>query len=271
MHNLDTALANTKTLEDGLKESVIRELVSVRQADQDVKVWVHESGFVVYRRGDSNFVLATVHNGSHVPKGVKLKQGGEERKKEEDLHTSELYMPLFLVHGGHWISCHVSRYFVDLNRPWDRAILSYGSEGESNLATKRNKREIEERAAHLYGEFYRQAALVMGQDSYVFSGHSMCDRDNRGDFCLIYAKEREGWGLRRCLRAEGFSDVRINDPFVYEGGHFRKFADCFAEGRSVELETNKGLYMDEKTFVKKPEFNEVSMGITRAVTQFLKA
>ena len=270
MQNLEKALKKVQAFEPGLREIVEEELVMLRSFDKNIQAEVH-NGFAVYKTGDSDLVLATIHNGSFVPETVELKQSPEERRAQEDLFTGELYLPLFLNHGGIWITSHLSRYLVDMNRRRGEAVLGYESdETGSNLAAG-DEEELRRFADEFYSSFYAASMKVL-TGKFLFSGHSMNPEKNgikRGDFCLIYNLDEEGLPLKQKLEEQGFRDVRINDPFVYSGGHYRFYFDLITN-RSVEFETNKRLYLDEN-FHKKKSFDDVSQRISLAVADFLKS
>lgn len=267
MDSLETGLKKARSLEKDLKRIVEEELEMLRHMDKDIQVELF-NGFAVYSLGDHNLVVATVHNGSYVPNGVELRQSADERAKEEDLFTGELYLPIFLEKGGIWMTSHLSRYFVDLNRPKEKAILYYDSnQGVSNFVVENP--DAEKRALEFYKQFYSTAKEII-PGKFLFSGHSMNpekEERKRGNFCLIYKTFEEGEKLKMLLEEQGCEDVRINDPFKYEEGHFRLHFDSLSAG-SVEFEINKDLYLiDQKR--KLPFFNLIAGRITRAVTAYI--
>lgn len=268
MESLEKSLMDIKDFEKGLRCKIEEEIIMLRSIDKNIKSRIYREGFAVYKSGRGKVVSATIHAGGYVPKGVVLRQNERERKKEEDLFTGELYLPVFLENGGYWITSHISRYFVDLNRPKEKAILLYDAhDGATNWAGGNDRKKAEQAAKEYYESFYRAASEILGNADFIFSGHSMNNKKGRGDFCLIFKETKEGVHLQNSLQRRGFNDVKINDPFAYENGYFRVFADSIADGRSVEFETNKRLYMEEKESEKLDSFEHTSREIAGAIKE----
>lgn len=65
------------------------------------------------------------------------------------------------------------------------------------------------------------------------------------------------------LRKLGYS-VKINDP--YQGGDILEaFSDPALDRNSIQIEVNRGLYMDEKSFVKSENFSTIRADLDRFV------
>ncbi len=90
----------------------------------------------------------------------------------------------------------------------------------------------------------------------------------RKDFCVsdLHGETCDPEFLQVCkesFEAEGFS-CSVNDPFV--GGEcIRRHSKPSARRNSIQFEVIKGLFMDEETWRKKPEFDQVRDGVGRVI------
>lgn len=279
MNTLDYEIEHSKTLEPWLQDSVRKELEWVRSIDSAVLARVYPEGFVEYRYPQhSNFLLQTIHNGRSAP-AIPFDIDENERLTEEDLHTAELYAPLFFELKGIWRSVHVSRYFVDVNRAMDKAILRYGGV----RGQRYNCPEFEERnyweawGQALYELFYETLLNTIDENTIVFNGHSMRDvREGyqRGDFCIIGEMDEYIVPYKQALEDAGFSDVRLNDPFAYspfsDAGHMGILTNRTLKVPSIEFEINKRLYMEKDEITPSSKITEASKYIQDAMLPIIK-
>ena len=263
MKTIEDQLSDLRSIDIDIRRSIEAELLYVKEMDRPINVHVDELGFAAYFMGDSPNFLTTLHNGSIVPRGINLRQDSVERHNGEDNHTFELYFPLFLELEGCFVTSHVSRYVVDLNRRKHDAIFKYGS-GDINLV--RAEEHSIAYAKELYDAFYSYTIPLLGRSNILFSGHSMEDLDKRPDICIVSKENFEGLPLKSIFENE-FRDVRINDPFLYEEGYFKCFAENFLQGDIIEIEINKKLYLEQSH--KKHDFSDVSAKISRSVLGYL--
>ena len=274
MESLEKALKKCKKLPKKLRRKVEEELERVRAMDDDVKVQLYVEGFLIYSLGDSPLVMATIHDGSYVPKDIDLVQSKKDRGKEEDLFSGELYMPIFLGNGGTWVTTHVSRYVADLNRrPW-QAILKYEApEDGINLRASDNPQEAIKKVNEYYNKFYKAFSRCLRPGQFLFSGHTMCDRDNRGEIELEYWNPKDAEPLKELLEKEGFNDITVNEPFSFEQAQSQLnfFAQRYVgRDRHMAFETNKRIYMDEHSQEKSEVFDTTQKGIDSAVSRYLR-
>lgn len=143
--------------------------------------------------------------------------------------------------------------------------------------------EIQHRIDHYYTPYHEQLAQLMQQniDRFGAAWHISChcmasvgprwshDKgEPRKDFCVsdLHGVSCDPEFLQVCkesFEAEGFS-CSVNDPFV--GGEcIRRHGKPAERRNSIQFEVIKGLYMDETSWRKKPDFDQVRDGVGRVL------
>jgi predicted N-formylglutamate amidohydrolase len=251
-------------------------------------------------KADNGLVFVILHNGSYTPDNIPFLFDGPNRKLEEDIHTLELYLPLFLEHGGTLVLPFASRYFVDLNRPKEYAVLNYGTQnGQPNFdkdTTFPEQKEVRSQGLAYYRAFYAKLSQFLNQDSIVFSGHSMraYDKDaptyaeaktrvvkepgkRRGQFCLIFHDEdyEDAVQLQKLMADEGLIDIRLNEPYNFamhpsEGsGNLGVWAQDQGVRRVFEFETSKDVYLLPNMLGPNANLQKVAKQVQQAVSQYI--
>ena len=235
----------TKHLNAGLRDIVEEE---IKKYEKGTKFHIAKSGILVAKKkGKHDFLLVTPHNGSYVPEDIVslFEKAPDERRIEEDIATSDLYMPLFNEFGGVFFNVLFSRYFVNVNDKQDSACFKYDTKREHNILLKYSLlRDYLAYAENIHDAFYELFTKAAQSTKFLFIGHSMCDRDDRPDFAILYKTNEDDLGLADALRNEDYS-VKINDPFAYSGANLCIVADKILPNgaRNIAFETNKKLYM----------------------------
>lgn len=231
----------------------------------EAKVTMTKRGVIIYdnyHKNKFNLLLLTVHAGTWLPANLKKKMvlTDIDRYKEEDIASHQLYGRLFIEKGGIWIDNKQSRFAIDFNRPFSKAIYEDGQEKWLDVVWKKplTKGELFW-LRKSYDEFYFTLARLL--ESYrfniIFDGHTMSDSPDRpaisfGTNFIPNFYMPIVISMRNKLRKLGYSPVMFNKP--YKGGHIlewmhQKFPDVF----TFSVEINKRLYMtrSRKKVVKK--------------------
>jgi hypothetical protein len=277
--SLDKAIHLTSSLSPDLQPIAQKEFELLRKLNRNIKVQIHPSGFVVYSLKKSNFVFTTVHNGTYAPPEIPFLYSPKSRAKEEDLYSFELYLPIFLKLGGIFINTWVSRYFVDLNRPKDKAILSYTKSGQKqNYKSFPHFSAVNKLAKEYYLDFYSTLKKYLNKKTILFDGHTMratnLDNTKRPNICLMFNYLSEGLQLKKYIE-KNFTNVGINDPFhfglhkVDGSGHLVMFAEKIGVKKAFAFETSKVLYLKYDMFHKSNLFKTTSNNISKALTKYL--
>ncbi len=239
---------DTTAVQPWLQQSIDTELEWVKTLSSEVDSTVYD-GFVVHRFGNEPFLLETVHNGYSTPPPVRFFKTKKERAVEEDLFTGELYAPTAAALGGTWVSVHVSRYLVDLNRSIDRAVLQYDNDDrEWNAEENEFFSDAHAWANTFYSIFYSVFSTLIHPDTYLVNGHTMraelqCEKRP--------AVELLGPTNLSCARAEtlfltaGFAPISCNTIFEYDAGEIVSIANSIRPQKGQALEINKKLYLQE--------------------------
>jgi len=214
----------------------------------------------------------------------------QEAKKLADLYTRELYRPLLREFGG--VVFGVSRIVVDPERFENDSKEEMAKVGMGVLYTKtesgRLLRRIEARRREEYlNKIYRPYQLALSRSvkgclrkfgrCLIIDCHSFparprrYDRDKtaqRPDICLgtdkFHTPGRLVVALSKAFRAAGFS-VKVNQPFrgaMVPLDFYRRDKRV----RSILVEVNRALYMDEKRFSKQRGFARISRTVSRIVS-----
>ena len=167
------------------------------------------------------------------------------------------------------IKAEVSRFVVDLNRGRKDIDSEQGviilKDWDNNLVFKKKPtlREIENMLKDYYDPYYSKIKRLIGSEKNVFllDCHSMdsynhSDGTKRPDICLatnngkscskeiinIFKEEFEKLGFY----------VEENNPYSGSKANIMKFANKLGAS-AMELEFNKNVYMNEKTFILKED------------------
>lgn len=221
--------------------------------------------------GDSPLVATAIHAGGELPPGTRslMAVDGAARLREEDPYTD-----LWTGIAPNQIVVHVSRFFVDLNRPRDRAVyLEPGDAWGLEVWQIPPSRDQYQRALRLYDGFYQNATRFLADllerhgRILVLDLHSYCHRRAGPDAPAADVEanpdvnvgtgslNREVWGglvdrfigdLRR-FDADGAAlDVRENVKF--RGGHFPTWInETFGPSACALAVEVKKTFMDEWT------------------------
>lgn len=217
--------------------------------------------------------------------------GDQKLRRDLDLYVDELWAEAPAL-GATLIASNVSRYVVDLNRAADdvsprtvhgaRRIDQPGyyqdrgvvwrttTDGTPVMARPMTHEAFERRIATFHTPYHMtieaEIERVRQQFGYclLVDGHSMPSRGRSGHTDTgsrradIVPGDVEGRSCAPILtrtvcdhfRLEGYS-VRPNTP--YKGGWITRYFGKPRHGvHAIQIEVNRALYMDEKTFEKKP-------------------
>jgi N-formylglutamate amidohydrolase len=236
-------------------------------------------------------VVEIPHAGTSIPGELadSLDVSEQDVARDADLYVDELFSGA-PARGAVLLAATVSRYVVDLNRfehdvdaetvsglPSGQTRLSRGliwresTEGRPVLRHRLTPADLEARLARFYRPYHNalaeQLQALHERFGYVvlLSGHSMpsAGRSTNGGSTQRRADVVPGTRGRTTahgaiidvvdahFRAAGLS-VRHDDP--YRGGATTKRWGRPGEGlHAVQIELNRGLYMDEASRRKKPE------------------
>lgn len=262
-------------LDKSLYESVKDDLEYLYPKYKDIHLTITKRGLIIYhnyKKNTFNVLLMTMHSGSWVPEAIekKLTISRRERRLQEDIETNRIYCKLVLDKGGIWIDNKQSRFVVDFNRSWDRAIYANNSEEWLNVVWKDELTKKESEIIYAsYREFYFTLARLL--DSYhfniIFDAHSMNERPGRPNisfgtryiprFYMPIVK-----GMQRKMITLGYSPVLLNTP--YSGGHILFWLSSrFPHVFIFSMEINKKLYLKENGLdAKKRTINQLSLDIS---------
>ncbi|MFC1769317.1 N-formylglutamate amidohydrolase [Nanoarchaeota archaeon] len=224
---------------------------------KDIRVTITKRGVIIYnnyKKNAFNVLLMTIHSGIWVPESIKnkLSISEKDRYREEDVDSHKLYYRLVLEKGGIWIDNKQSRFVVDFNRNFEKAIYADRSEEWLNVVWKHLPTEKEKKDIYdSYKEFYFTLLKLVETHYFniIFDGHSMKNKDNRPNisfgtryiptFYMPIVK-----GMQRKMISMGYSPVALNSP--YFGGYIlrwlgQKFPNIFI----FSMEVNKKLYMND--------------------------
>lgn len=261
---VDTALgnANLGNLAQELEILVNNELLKIK-SDKEVKVAIFKPGIIISKKpkqhgSKDNLLLTTIHNGTYIPANIEkyFYWNSKRRRTEEDIGTADLYRGLFHELGGTWINVLFSRFWIDLNRTKENALFKYEADTKYNVNLEKMSKYLEESEKY-YNSFYALIAGLIQEDNlFIFSGHSMRDKKDRPDYCLIHKSDDDELGLAMLLE-----NARINDPFQFDGGYLMKYISTVINNyKSVEFEVNKKLYTedDDITIINQEKLNSIS-------------
>jgi len=250
--------------------------------------------FKIFKGDLSKALVANIpHSSTYIPPHYRavFELSRDELRAEAalmaDLYTDELFSCVHEL-GGTAIVNVVSRLVVDTERfeSDDEEVMSGKGLGVIYTKTADGRKLRETPGArereYLLGRFYRpyhsalerevEAALNLFGSCLIIDCHSFsstplpyefCRDADRPDICLGTDERHTPPGLVQAavnyFKSRGFSTA-LNRPF---GGTYvpLKFYRKDLRVKSIMIEVNKRLYMDEKTLEKKPEFYEIKASL----------
>ena len=262
----------------------------------------------VPRRWLSPALFNSPHSGHDFPESFlsTTRLSLRDLRRSEDFAVHELF-DFCLAEGAPLLRARISRAVVDLNRePWELDPRMFdgplpghvvadsprvqaglgtiprlaGDGGEINRQ-RLSFAEVEARLARWYLPYHRTLDCLMGRAARRFGQtllvdcHSMPSGDDRtmdivlGDRHGAACNRDVVFCLEECLRAQGFA-VSRNRP--YAGGFITQSHGHPAMGRhALQIEVNRGVYMDERRLEKKPDFAQFRARLARAFQPFLES
>ena len=165
-----------------------------------------------------------------------------------------LIKPGMPVYNRHLSASEIIRRIEDYYTPYHRALktlldesyANFGQVWHINCHSMPAASALPRQPIGLLGQTPKAADFVLGNRD-----NTTCDMD------FVHA-------LRDFLRGLGYT-VTINDPF--KGVELvRRYGDPARGRHSLQLEINKALYMDEKTFEKSSNYNVLSRDIEKLIS-----
>jgi len=214
-----------------------------------------------------------------------------EAKRFADLYADSLFSKLLDDYGG--IVSKISRIVVDIERFKDDkkeamskvgmgAIYTKGENGETIRKISRTSRDI--LISEVYQPYHLALADLTGDclskfgkclilDCHSFPSEPRPYEPNqskgRPDICLgtdgFHTPENLKGGLLENFEKDGFS-VKYDSPFsgtIVPEVYYRKNKNVF----SIMIEVNRKLFMDEETFSKNDNFDNVSNKICQIIKE----
>lgn len=209
-------------------------------------------------------LISSPHPGTWVPEEFEEYLNPNKRawNQDVDLEAHQLIDGPSLVNlGVHRIWQKLHRICIDLNRPRNTAVFNWelNSMGE-RLVERRPNADFEESVLiKYYDPYFRKIEELSSKNFLIIDLHSMPSQateyhlkknpqqeKNRPDFCVSELNAEangpdETEFVLEYLKSKDY-DARLNDPYVggYITEHFAK-RNC----RVLQIETKRGLYMDE--------------------------
>jgi N-formylglutamate deformylase len=263
---------------------------------------LYETPFTVARpaRQSVAFVFASPHSGRFYPDSfvARSKLGSLALRRSEDAFVDELFSGVVEL-GAPLIAARFPRAFLDVNRApaeidaamFDGALpLAPDStprvaaglgviprivrDGAEIYRNKLAPEEIAERLEHLYRPYHAALSQLIAETRARFGTcvlidcHSMPSAAAIPDVVLgdRYGTSASAELMREAERAfaiNGFSVVR-NAP--YAGGHTTHVhGSRDGHVQALQVEINRGLYLDEERVLRSPRFSEIAMRLARAL------
>lgn len=220
----------------------------------DVKVTIFKDGLILYdnyKNCQFNILLLTCHSGSYLPTGIEEKMflTREQRYREEDIASDEIYSKLVLKQGGIWIDNKMSRYYCDLNRSMSKCIYKNRPKKNKMIWKQHLTDEEQENIRRFYRNFYflLRKLLDIYKFNVIFDGHTMKDLKGRADismgthFIPKFYLPIVG-SIKKKIVYLGYKSVGINKP--YGGGFILKWISIKYPNLFIfSMEVNKKRYM----------------------------
>jgi N-formylglutamate deformylase len=253
------------------------------------------------------FLFASPHSGRRYPASL-IARSRLDRvtlRRSEDAFVDELFAGAVLL-GAPLLAAHFPRAFLDVNRgmgeldrgmfdsplavpvdaPSPRVAAGLGviprivRDGAEIYRGKLAAGEAERRLARLYQPYHDALAGLIAETrarfgvAVLIDCHSMPSALSVPDIVLgdrygaSAAPALSHWA-EDCFRREGFSVTR-NTP--YAGGHSTVLYGRAETGcHALQIEVNRGLYLDEDRIAKKPVFDDLQRRLTRAIARLTAA
>jgi len=254
----------------------------------------------------SPFVFASPHSGRLYPSSFvsRSRLNPLNLRRSEDAFVDELFAAAVDI-GAPLIAAHFPRAFLDVNRapaeidaamfdgPLDVAVdavsprVSAGlgviprivRDGAEIYREKLSAREAEERLAMFYRPYHAALAGLVDATRAEFGAavlidcHSMPSAAAAPDIILgdrygLSAAPFVTRAAERAFEAEGFHVAR-NAP--YAGGFTTQLHGRPARGvHALQIEINRGLYLDEERIERAPQFDQIAARVAAALQELAK-
>lgn len=251
------------------------------------------------------FVFASPHSGRRYPASLLARSRLDALglRRSEDAFVDMLFEGAVAL-GAPFLAAEFPRAFLDVNRgmgeldaamfeaapgvpvdsPSPRVTAGLGviprivRDGAEIYQGKLRPREAAERLERLYKPYHAQLAALMCETETLFGAavlvdcHSMPSALSVPDIVL---GDRYGaaaspalmrW-TQQAFQAQGFSVAR-NVP--YAGGHTTlHYGRAGSPRQALQVEINRGLYLDEDRIVPKPSFDAIQARLAAALAQLV--
>ena len=173
-----------------------------------------------------------------------------------------------------YIKATASRFVVDLNRERNDfsegqgVIITQAWTGEKVLKKEIVEIDPKEKLKEFYDSFYEKLDSFLSKSKkplLVIDGHSMDSTgsesagdngEERSEICLVTGRgtvSKELLSLfEKEFKAAGYN-VKINNPYSGKRAKLIHYCSAISNVQAIEVEINKKVYMDEKTFLLKEE------------------
>jgi len=172
------------------------------------------------------------------------------------------------------IKATASRFVVDLNRERNDfkkgqgVIITETWANEKVLKKELSESEVEDRLKFFYDPFYEKLDFFLNKSKeplLVIAGHSMDsigsestgdNGEERPEICLAIGRGTVSKEILSLFEKEfkiaGYT-VKINNPYSGKRAKLSYYCSAISNVQAIEVEINKKVYMDEKTFLLKEE------------------
>lgn len=244
-------------------------------------------------------ILSIPHSGEDIPDEFReyITDDLTVLSRDVDFKVDELVDIGQLTENGIAVLvAHIHRTCVDLNRSEDICVLNWksNSHGEKIVFKEPDERTIEVLTGKYYSPYYEMIKSSMNELAKVQKGtvtfidlHSMPSKPTeyhlninpnqklqRPDFCV---SDIEGLSCDKnfiddvCMNLNSFSKwVTQNDP--YFGGHVTRHVHAtYKNKNNIQIEINRGIYMDEEKRVLNSELvSKLKPNLTAALLSVFK-
>ena len=263
---------------------------------------LYEAPYAISRpaRQSVAFVFASPHSGRLYPQSfvAQSRLSSLALRRSEDAFVDELFSGVVEL-GAPLIAARFPRAFLDVNRSpseIDAAMfdgaLPIASEttprvtaglgviprivrdGAEIYRAKLAPEEISERIEHLYRPYHMALTQLIGETRARFGAcvlidcHSMPSAAAVPDIVLgdRYGVSASPELMREAERAFGTHGFSVARNAPYAGGHTTHLHGS-RDGmvQALQVEINRGLYLDEERVMRGPHFGEVAMRLARAL------
>ena len=252
------------------------------------------------------FIFASPHSGRRYPQSLAAASRLDPvmLRRSEDAFVDELFAEVTML-GAPLLAAEFPRVFLDVNRgvaeldatmfsaplklpvdlPSARVAAGLGviprivRDGADIYRGKLAPGEAQMRLEKLYHPYHRALAMLVAETQARFGVAVVVDCHSMPSTLAapqIVLGDRYGASAAPALSRlaedaftrEGLSVTR-NVP--YAGGHTTMLHGRVAQGvHALQIEINRGLYLDEEKIAKKPNFEAVKLKLTAALTRILR-